>query len=118
MPLVGDSAESHLGTLEILGGFLALVDSIWGALLFLPVDLRLLSEVVVGISLILAFPAYIVDLRSRRRIIIVMPALFAFRWLALSLLVHPPMLVAPWRFNLLLISACVLLQWSKLRKPA
>jgi hypothetical protein len=118
MSLAGDSAESRLATLDILGGLLALIDSIWGVLMFLPVDLRLLPEVLVGISLVLAFPAYVMDLRSRKQIIIFMPVVFAFRWLALSLLVHPPMFVAPWRFNLLLIAACILLQWSKLRTNA
>lgn len=118
MSLTIESTRARIGYLSVFGGFLMLIDTLWGAIAVLPFDWYRPSDITVGISFVMGLPAYILDSWSKKRIIIFLPALLVFRWLALSLLAKPPTLIGPWRVNVLIIVASILLQWSKLRKPA
>jgi len=94
-----------------------LLDDLWGGIAILPFDWSHPSEMTVGISLVVGLPCYLLDAFSRRRIIVFLPALFAFRWLALTLGEPQPRFFIPW-VNALIVLAAILLQWSKLRSPA
>ncbi|HTL03130.1 MAG TPA: hypothetical protein VL243_12910 [Vicinamibacterales bacterium] len=116
MSLTAESTKARIGYLAMFGGFLALVDSLWGALLILPFGFGNGIEIALGIGLVLGLPAYILDFRSRRRIVIFLPVLLLFRWILMSAVAVPHSLGQPWRWNVLLIAATVLLQWSNLRQ--
>jgi hypothetical protein len=75
-----------------------------------------MNELVLGISLVLGFPTYLLDLLINRRIAISTLGLFLFRWLSTCFGGSTPMLVNPLRANTLLFVAFVLLQVSKLRR--
>lgn len=81
----------------------------------LGLDLRQTNELVLGISLVLGLPMYLLDLWLKKRIAFGLIGLFLFRWAVRCLSGPSPVLYSPWRGNILLILALVLLQSSKLR---
>jgi len=95
-----------------------LIDSLWGVIAVLPLDWRQLPHLVVGISFVIGLPCYLLDALTRRRMLVFLPALLLYRWIALGLLVKPHTVAGPWRVCVLLILASLLLQWSKLRARA
>jgi len=99
------------------GGILMLIDSLWGVVAVLPFSMANGSDIALAISLVLGLPAYVLDFRSNRRIVIFLPVLFLFRWIAAGAISVPFTLGQPWRINGLIMAATVLLQWSKLRPP-
>lgn len=101
--------------LAMVGGFLILIDTLWGGMAALGLDLRRMNELLLAISFVLGFPIYLLDLWINRRIAIFILGLFLFRWIATCFGGPAPVLCSPWRGNLLLIAAFVLLQASKLR---
>ena|SRR5690349_3775441 len=101
----------------VVAGFLMLIDNVWGAIAVLPFDWHRLPDIAVGISFVIALPFYLLDALSKNRVVVFLPALILYRWLSLSLVVKHASLWGPWRVNVLLIVASILLQWSKLRKP-
>ena len=102
----------------VVGALLMLIETLWGAIAVLPLDWHRLPDIVVGISFVVGLLSYLLDALSKKRIIIFLPALFLFRWLALSVATTHPSLLAPLQVNVLLIPASMLLQWSKRRRPA
>jgi hypothetical protein len=100
-----------------LAGCLMLIDNVWGGLAALPFDWFRFPEAALGVSFLIGFPAYLLDARSKMRVVVFLPALFLFRWWALNL--QPPYtpFVLPWRVCALLIPAAILLQWSKFANP-
>ena len=100
-----------------LAALLMLVDTLWGTIAILPFDWYRLPDIVVGTSFVLGLPCYLLDAFSKRRIVVFLPALIMYRWLALSILAHPRSLWGPWRVNVLLIVASILVQSSKRRQP-
>jgi len=98
------------------GGILMLIDSLWGVVAVLPFSMANGSDIALAISLVLGLPAYVLDFRSNRRIVIFLPVLFLFRWIAAGAISVPFTLGQPWRINGLIMAAAVLLQWSKLRQ--
>jgi hypothetical protein len=116
MPLMMKSMRSRVDVLVLIGGFFALVDTVWGGLASLGFDFYLTNELVVAISFVLGFPIYLLDLWLDKRIAISMVGLFLFRWIALCFGGPTPVFCSPWRVSVLLIVAFVFLQLSKLRR--
>ena len=114
MPLTMKSLRSRVDVLVLIGGLAALVDTVWGGFASLGLDLYRTNELIGGISFVLGFPAYLLDLWLDKRIAISMLGLFLFRWIALCFGGPTPVLCNPWRVSVLLIVAFVLLQLSKL----
>jgi hypothetical protein len=100
-----------------LGGCLMFIDSLWGALAVLGIGFDGLLAIGLDISLVAGLPAYALDWRIGRRVIVFLPALYLFRWLVGSQIGPAPYhLGPPWQGSLLLFVASVLLQVSKLKK--
>jgi hypothetical protein len=116
MSLTAESTKVRIGYPAMLGGFLMLIDSLWGVIAVLPFSMAHGTEIALAISLVVGLPAYVLDFRSKRRIVIFLPILFLFRWIAAGAISVPFALGEPWRINGLITAAAVLLQWSKLRQ--
>ena len=104
--------------LVVLSGVAALLDTLVGVMINLALDPSRTFDLVFGISLLLGFPSYLLDLWLKRKFAYVLSALFLFRWALLSLAGGPhPALVNPiaWPVGILLFLALALLQWSRLR---
>jgi hypothetical protein len=108
--------RNTIDSLALIAGVVVLMDSLWGGIAALGLDLSRTNQLILGISLILGFPTYLLDLWLESRIAISMFGLFVFRWLATCFAGPTPVLCNPWRGNILLIVAIVLLQFSKLRR--
>ena len=106
----------RVDSLALVGGFVILVDTLWGGLAALGLDLSRMNELVLAISFVLGFPIYLLDLWINKRIAISMLGLILFRWIATCFAGPTPGLCSPWFGNQLLIVAFVLLQFSKLRR--
>jgi hypothetical protein len=102
----------------MFGAVLMLIDNLWGVVAVLPFDWHQTAEITVGVSFLIGLPMYFIDWTSRNRLIIFLPALLVFRWLALSFLATPQTFVGPWRVCELIIMASIVLQWSKLKRFA
>jgi hypothetical protein len=116
MSFTMEPMKRRVDSLALIGGFAILVDTLWGGLALLGLDLARMNELVLGISLVLGLPIYLLDLWMGRRIAISMLGLFLFRWIATCFAGPTPVLCSPWRGSVLLISALVLLQLSKVRR--
>ena len=110
--------KRRVDLLALIGGLAILVDTVWGGLVSLGLDLTRMNELVLAVSLVLGFPIYLLDLWSDRRIAISTLSLFTCRWIATCFAGPAPVLCSPWRGSVLLISAFVLLQLSKVRRLA
>jgi len=101
----------------IIGLYLMIFDSLWGAFFVGGIGFEPVPDVAMVVSFLASAPAYALDMWIGRRVIVFLPALYLFRWLALSHLQTAPYgFSQSWRGNLLLIVASVLLQWTKLRR--
>ncbi len=116
MSLTMESMRHRVDSLVLIGAFVILVDTVWGGIATLGLDLSRINELVMGISFVLGFPMYLLDLWLNKQIAISMLGLFFFRWIATCFGGSTPVLCSPWRGSLLLIVAFVLLQLSKLRR--
>lgn len=116
MSLTIESMRHRVDLLALIGGFLMFVDSLWGGIAALGLDWSRTNELVMAISFVLGFPIYLFDIWIDKRIAFSMPGLFLFRWIATCFGGPTPVLCSPWRGNVLLILAFVLLQLSKLRQ--
>jgi hypothetical protein len=101
--------------LVALGGLLMLVDSVWGAIAALGLDLSLKNELALALSFVLGFPLYLLDFWTGKRIAFALIALFLFRWIALCFAGPVFAFCSPWPGSALLICAFLLLQWSKVQ---
>jgi flagellar biosynthesis component FlhA len=108
-----DRRQRRMDSLAMIGGAIMVVDTIWGGLAALGLDLRQMNELVLGISFVLGLPLFLLDFWMKKRIAFSLLALFFFRWAALCFAGPTPVLVAPWRGSVLLIVAFVLLQLYK-----
>jgi hypothetical protein len=101
----------------IIGLYLMIFDTLWGAFFVGGIGFEPVPDVALVVSFLAGAPAYALDMWIGRRVIVFLPALYLFRWLALSHIQTAPYGVSQsWRGSLLLIVASVLLQWSKLRR--
>ncbi len=101
----------------IIGLYLMIFDSLWGAFSVGGIGFEPVPDVAMVVSFLASAPAYALDMWIGRRVIVFLPALYLFRWLALSHIQTAPYgFSQSWRGNLLLIVASVLLQWTKLRR--
>lgn len=116
MSLTMESSKKPIDALVVLGGLVSLVDTVWIGLATLGLDVSRTNELVLAISFVLGFPAYLVDVWANKRIAITLLGLMTFRWIATCLAGPTPVLCSPWRGNQFLIVAFVLLQASKLRR--
>jgi len=116
MSLTMKSMSGRVDSLALIGGFIMLVDTAWGGIAALGLDLSRMNELVLAISFVLGFPIYLLDLWINKRIAVSMIGLFLFRWIATCYGGPTPILCSPWRGSVLLILALVLLQLSKLRR--
>lgn len=116
MSLTMKSMSGRVDSLAVIGGFIMLVDTAWGGIAALGLDLSRMNELVLAISFVLGFPIYLLDLWINKRIAVSMLGLFLFRWIATCYGGPTPVLCNPWRGSVLLILALVLLQLSKLRR--
>jgi hypothetical protein len=107
-------------SLVILSGVAALLDTIVGVLINLGLDPSRSIDRVFGISLLLGFPMYLLDLWLKKRFAFFLFVLFLFRWAVRSLGGSTPAFGNPfdWPVGILLFLALALLQWSKLRNAS
>ena len=115
MSLTTESKKSRIDSLAGIGGFLILLDTIWGVLAALGLDLSRTNELLMAISFVLGLPMYLLDLWINKKIAICLLGLFLFRWVARCFDGSTFVLCNPWRGSEFLVLAFVLLQWSKLR---
>jgi hypothetical protein len=100
----------------VIGGCLMVIDSLWGVLAVLGIGFDGILAIGLDISLVAGLPAYALDWRAGRRMIVFLPALYLFRWLVVSQIGPAPYHMGPpWRGSVLLFVASVLLQLSKLK---
>ena len=118
MSLTMESMRHRVDSLVLIGGFVALVDTAWGGLATLGLDLSRMNELVMGISFVLTFPLYLLDIWINKQIALSMLGLFLFRWIATCFGGPTPVLCSPWRGSVLLIVAFVLFLLSKLRRES
>lgn len=116
MPLTMASLKRRVDLLALIGGILILIDTIWGGVATLGLDLNRTNELVMGISFVLGLPLYLLDLCMSTRVAVAILGLFFFRWVATCFGGPTPVLCNPLRGSILLLSAFVLLQVSKVRR--
>ena len=109
-----------IDSLAAFAGLFALMDTVIGMIVSLALDLSRTDERAMAITLVLGFPAYLLDRWLGSRIAISLLVLVLFRWLVLCFVGGKLVLVNPvaWPVGILLFSALVLLQISKLRRPS
>ena len=116
MALTEDFKKLRADPLVLVGGFVATLDTAWGAVASLGLDLSRTNELVLGVSFVLTLPAYLLDVWVDKRVAIFLLGLFIFRWVARCYGGPTIVLCSPWRGSVLLVVAFGLLQLSKLRK--
>lgn len=116
MPLTPEYTKARIGYLAMFGGFLMLIDTLWGGLAVTSLYWARVSELALAVAFVLGLPAYLLDFVSSRRIVVFLPALFFFRWASDSYAGPPGTMSRPWHGTELLIASAVLLQLSKLSR--
>jgi hypothetical protein len=109
-----------------LAGLLAFVDTAYGVLPAMFFDWTRPIDIAFGISFLIPFPAYLLDRRSKLRVVVFLPLLLLTRWLMSACTGVPGCnfrviwttdgLLSPGWGNRMLFAACALLQWSKARR--
>jgi hypothetical protein len=114
------SQTRSISLLVIFSGIAALLDTAIGAMASLGLDWSRTNEVIMGISSVLGFPMYLLDLWLKRRVAVCLVLLFVFRWVARCFGGATPVLCNPfvWPVGILLFLSLVLLQASRLRKDS
>jgi hypothetical protein len=112
--------NAQVDLVTLIGGLIMLLDTAWGVAADLGLDWSRTNEVVLGVSLALGLPAYLLDLwtTKRVRVPVFLVGLFIFRWLARCFGGPTFVLCNPLRGSVLLIVAFALLQYPSLRKVA
>ena len=82
MPLTQGILRTKLNTLALLGAIAALMDTLWGVLAVLGLDLSRGNELLMGITFVLGLPMSLLDLDSTKRIAFGLVTLFWLRWVA------------------------------------
>jgi hypothetical protein len=101
----------------IIGLYVMILDGLWGAFAVFGFGFDGPLEITLAVSFLAGLPAYALDMWIGRRVIVFLPALYLFRWLALSDFGSAPFdFSQSWRGSSLLIVASVLLQWRKVRR--
>ena len=115
--LTSATKKSSVDSLAVVAGVAALFDTAIGTVAALGLDWSRPNEVVMGISFVLGFPAYLLALWLKRRLAVSLLALFLFRWVARCLGGPTPALCNPfiWPVGILLFLALIFLQWCRLQ---
>ena len=108
--------KRRLDFLALVGAFLMVVDTMWGGVAIIILDLAKINELIMAISFVLGLPIYLLDLWMDTRIAASLLGLFLFRWIARCFGGSAPTVVSPWPFSQLILSAFVFLQLSKMRR--
>lgn len=116
MPEGSELVGRRMSPLVLLGGIAILLDTVWGGIAVLGLDLGRGNELVMGISFVLGLPTYLLDLWLNRRIAVFLIGLFFFRWIARCFGGPTPVLCNPLDYSIFLILAFTFLQWAKLRR--
>lgn len=116
-PEVAGPTLARIGGMLALGWVLMLIDSLWGGLAVLGIGFSGILNIALSLGLVAGLPAYALDVRSERRIIVFLPALYVLRWIVEGNIGPALHVGPPWRGSWLLIVAAVLLQWCKLMWP-
>lgn len=116
MPLTQGILRGRLSTLALLGAMAALLDTVWGVLAILGLDLSRGNEPLMGVTFVLGLPVYLLDLYSSKRIAFGLVTLFLLRWIACCFGGPTAVLCSPWKINGLIILAIVLLEAAKWRR--
>jgi hypothetical protein len=72
-----------------LSGAILLVDSLFGCFVVFVSGIASLGDVLIVLSVTLAFPVFLISITSRRAALISLWAFFIFQWLARSLVLPP-----------------------------
>ena len=109
--------KSATDRLVILSGAAALLDTGIGLIINMALDHSRAFDNLFGISLLLGFPMFLLDLRLKKQFAFCLASLILVRWAILGLSGPTPAFGNPaaWPTGFLLVTALVLLQWSKLR---
>jgi hypothetical protein len=107
--------RSKLSALALLGALAALIDTVWGGLAVLGLDLSRRNELLMGITFVLGLPMYLLDLYSSRRIAFGLITLFFARWVACRSGGPTAVLCSPWKVNPMIIVAFILVESAKWR---
>jgi hypothetical protein len=109
--------KSATDRLVILSGVAALLDTGIGLIINMALDHGRAVENLFGISLLLGFPMFLLDLRLKKQFAFCLASLILVRWAILSLSGPTTVIGNPaaWPTGFLLVTALILLQWSKLR---
>jgi hypothetical protein len=120
MSSLKEAKGNSIDWLVALSGVAALLDTIIGTMINLGLDHSRARDLAFGISLVLGFPMYLLDLYFKKRFAFFLAALFLFRWAVRSFVGSTPVLGNPidWPVGILLFLALVLLQLSKLRRAS
>ena len=102
----------------MFGGWLILVDTLWGSIAAVDVDWSRPIEFALGVSLLIGLPMFVLDFRAKRRIDLYLPSLFLFRAIAKTYIAAGDYSMDIGAVSLFLLGASVLLQLSKLKKRA
>jgi hypothetical protein len=115
MPILIEHRQCSSHALLILGGVAALLDTVMGVIIDLALDHSRPYDNLLGISLVLGLPMYLLDARLKKRFVFFLAFLFVSRSAIRSL---PALVIGnpiDWPFGILLFSALVLLQLYKVR---
>ena len=110
--------KSGTDRLVILSGWAALLDSGMGLIINMALDHSRAFDNLFGISLLLGFPMFLLDLWLGKRFAFCLASAFLVRWVILSVSGPTPRIANPaaWPMGFFpLLTALVLLQWFKLR---
>jgi hypothetical protein len=110
--------KTGIDRLVILSGWAALLDTGMGIMINMALDHGRVFDNLFGLSLLLGFPMFLLDLWLGKRFAICLASAFVVRWAILSLGGPTPRIANPaaWPVGFFpLLTALVLLQWSKLR---
>jgi hypothetical protein len=109
--------KSATDRLVILSGVAALLDTGIGLIINMALDHGRAVENLFGISLLLGFPMFLLDLRLKKQFAFCLASLILVRWAILSFSGPTTVIGNPaaWPTGFLLVTALILLQWSKLR---
>jgi hypothetical protein len=103
--------KSGIDRLVILSGWAALLDTGIGIVINMALDHSRAFDNLFGISLLLGFPMFLLDLRLKRKFAYCLASLIVVRWAILSLGGPTPSIGNPaaWPTGFLLVTALVLL---------
>lgn len=108
---------TRLAPLDLFAGVFALADTVIGAIIFIALEPGPPGDVIMGVTFVLGFPAYLFDEWFTGRVPVGLLTVFWLRWLARCSGGGHFVLVNPfvWPVGILLTIAIIALQWQRIR---